>query len=107
VVGREILITDPAAMPLTGEIRGMLRYGPAEVNGSRFKMTIEGGDLGPTPVPIRPDGSFVISDLPIAEYTLKVLEGQFSGRSVSPKEQKGIKPADPRKPQPITIDVSK
>lgn len=103
--GRELFITDVAAMPTTGEVRGVIRYGPAKVNGSVFKMTIEGGELGPTPVPIQPDGSFLISNLPIAEYTLKVLEGTFSGKSVPPKEQKGVKPADPKKPQVMTLDV--
>lgn len=106
LLNRMIVITDPKAMPEKGEIRGVIKYGPAKVNGSRFKMTIEGGDLGPTPVSIQPDGSFVIPDLPIAEYTLKILEGQFSGKSVPPKEQKGIKPVDPKKPQPITLDAS-
>jgi hypothetical protein len=105
LVQRDIVITDVKAMPEKGEIRGVIRFGPAKVNGDRFKMTIEGGDLGPTPVPIQSDGSFVIPDLPIAEYTLKVLEGQFSGKSIEPKEQKGVKPVDPKKPQPITINV--
>jgi hypothetical protein len=105
LISREFAIVEPPPVqPTKGEIRGVIRAGRSPVNGNLFEMTIEGGDLGVQPVPIAPDGRFLVPDLAPGEYVLKP-KGAVAGKSVKDKEFK-LKPTDPKAATTQTLNVS-